>query len=435
MKRRLIPLLCALFCLMGCVEKEPEPQPIHLVIKTRVRTMSAAADPSVASSYDFLSQAAQAFVESYQAAPVTVEVVQYNAAEAEAAITDCYGTPAAPDVLYDDFSALSEHLYTGHVIPLDDLIDDDWRADVSEGYWAMGTAGDRTYLLPFLARQDLMVYRKSLFRQCGLEDFVADRGVQSWTLEEWETILSTLRANLPEDAYPMGMWAGSASGDTSVMALLRSHGSSFFNASDEVELNTPQGVAALRWLKECYDKGYFPPRCETLDPADSYTLFSNGQLAITVLSGPGVFFDDEDVGLANFPTQDGEGLCTASVVGFAVFDNGDPDKLQVARDFLSYLYHTPRWLDYSAGAQPVSRRVAADYQDRVHRLDELAENELRLADISHNVPNWAQVRQCFYPRIQDLLLGVLSPAETARALEEECNAAIRSGREAGSLHP
>lgn len=67
------------------------------------------------------------------------------------------------------------------------------------------------------------------------------------------------------------------------------------------------------------------------------------------------------VGLVNFPGPDADGSATAFASGFQIFDNGDAEKLQVARDFLSFVYGDGHWLDYAAGAIPASKRVSNRY--------------------------------------------------------------------------
>ncbi|MDE8685644.1 hypothetical protein P0G11_14045, partial [Adlercreutzia rubneri] len=79
----------------------------------------------------------------------------------------------------------------------------------------------------------------------------------------------------------------------------------------------------------------------------------------------------DTVGLVNFPGPDADGSATAFASGFQVFDNGDAEKLQVAKDFLSYVYTDERWLDYAAGAIPARpqdrpRRGTWRGTDRIH---------------------------------------------------------------------
>jgi hypothetical protein len=45
------------------------------------------------------------------------------------------------------------------------------------------------------------------------------------------------------------------------------------------------------------------------------------------------------------------------------FDNGDAKKLEVAKDFLKFIYENDEWLAYSAGGIPCSKSVSAKYLD------------------------------------------------------------------------
>jgi hypothetical protein len=55
-----------------------------------------------------------------------------------------------------------------------------------------------------------------------------------------------------------------------------------------------------------------------------------------------------------------------------------------------------------------------------------------------NSPNWqgdeTSVRSVFWPQIHELLLGTVTPEECARALDKDCNKALRIGRVNSRLH-
>ena len=64
-----------------------------------------------------------------------------------------------------------------------------------------------------------------------------------------------------------------------------------------------------------------------------------------------------DVFDANFPSLDGEGYCVASTNGFCLFDNGDKEKIRVAKDFLQYLCTDEELMKYTLGTIPVNNSV------------------------------------------------------------------------------
>ena len=152
------------------------------------------------------------------------------------------------------------------------------------------------------------------------------------------------------------------------------------------------------------------------------------------------------------------GCATTFASGFQVFDNGDAEKLQVAKDFLSYVYGDAHWLDYAAGALPsiswarecraspvsamnssmaslpASRRVAARYGADIPSYDLFRANADNVWDFTGNNPDTQSVRDIFYTGIHDLLMGKTTPEECAAFLDERCNAAIDEGWAKSQLH-
>ena len=110
----------------------------------------------------------------------------------------------------------------------------------------------------------------------------------------------------------------------------------------------------------------------------------------------------DTVGLVNFPGPDADGSATAFASGFQVFDNGDAEKLQVAKDFLSYVYTDERWLDYAAGAIPASKRVSDRYGADIPSYDLFRANADNVWDFTGGSPDTQTVRDVFYTGIHDL---------------------------------
>ena len=118
----------------------------------------------------------------------------------------------------------------------------------------------------------------------------------------------------------------------------------------------------------------------------------------------------------------------------SVFDNGDAEKLQVAKDFLSYVYTDERWLDYAAGAIPASKRVSDRYGADIPSYDLFRANADNVWDFTGGSPDTQTVRDVFYTGIHDLLMGKTTPEECAAFLDERCNTAIDEGWAKSQLH-
>ena len=425
----------AVWLLAGCgVQKKEE---VHLTVKVPALTLVSVCDPEIESADEFLEKAADAFTAQYKEADVTVDVITFSQTAEDEAITGCFDKWNAVDVLYEGYFNMAAYIHTGRVVPLDDIVTDEIRADISESNWTISQIDGKTYMMPFLSLQNIMSYNKDLFREAGLEAFISDRHeIQTWTLEEWETILDTLAETLPTGKYPMMMYAKNNQGDTHIMTLLRSHGSDFFDEKGKFNLNTEAGVAALQWIKDGYDRGWFPPQCENLEIIDDANLFSNGQLALYVANNALIsVYPDLDVGYVNFPSASGDGYATSFVTGFAVFDNGDESKVKVGKDFVKFIYENEEWMDYAAGGIPASSRVTEKFKDQIFMLDAFHRNNENVVDFTANNPNWRGVRAAFFPHIRDLLRGDKTAAEVAAELDADCNAAIEAGYRDSIPHP
>ncbi len=411
---------------------------IILNIKTPILQMTSYADEEINDTYTFLKKAASDFEKEYKDANVKIKVTQFEKEDENDEIIGCFDTKEATDVLYEEYFNMSTYIHTGKVVPLDDIITDEMRNDIDDNYWEISQLNDKTYMMPFLGMQNTLCYNKDLFKQVGLEKYITDKDViQNWSLQDFEIILSTLQKKLPKNVYPMLMYGKNEMGDTHVITLLRSRGSTFFDENGRIKLNTPEGIQAVQWLMDCDKKGYFPANAENIEIDDCYNLFMNGQLAIYINNAvldASLRKTNINYGHVNFPSIDGKGFNTTFLNGFEVFDNGDEEKLKVAKDFVKYIYENEKWRDYSAGAIPCSNSVAIKFAEQLKDKQKYIDNLDSGWNFTGNNPNWRNVRAVFYPNIQELLYGEKSAEELAKQIEDTCNSAIEKGYENSKLH-
>lgn len=437
-KKLLCILLTGVLCcglLSGCGSEKKED--VTLIIKVPALTMATFLDQDIETAYDFLQKAGNDFAAQYEDANVTVEVYQFEQTDEAKAVAGCFGTEDAADILYEGYFNMSTYIHSGYVVPLDDIITEEIRNDISDSYWNSSRLNGKTYMIPYLGLQNTLSYNKELFRNAGLDQYISEENeVQSWTLEEWNEILAALRESLPDNSYPMMMYALNNQGDTHIMTLLRMYGSDFFDEQGYFNLETEEGIAALQWIRDGYEAGYFPANAESMEINDCFDLFVNGQLAIYIVNSAieaSLRDTDIDYGYVNFPTLDGAGANTTFITGFEVYDNGNEAKLAAAKAFVKYIYESD-YLDYSAGGIPCSNSVAEKYAEELEPLQKYINVGNLGVNFTGNNPNWRGVRDAFYPCIQDLLYGDKTPAEVARELDENCNAAIEEGYAESTLH-
>ena len=117
-----------------------------------------------------------------------------------------------------------------------------------------------------------------------------------------------------------------------------------------------------------------------------------------------------------------------------MFDNGDEKKLEVAKDFLRYVYTSDELMDYAAGTLPASKASSERYGSQIEAFDLFNENRKNVVDFTGSNPDTRAVREVFYEVIHDLLMKNITPEDAAATIDQRCNAAIDEGVAASVLH-
>ena len=264
------------------------------------------------------------------ARPVDVEVIVFEQNQYDEAVEGSFDTDKSPDVLYGDYFNISTYIRTGRVVPLDDVATPAIRDDLFDDLWNMGVVEGRAYMMPYLARQNVLAYNKEMFRNAGLGEFIAEGEITAWSLSEWTRILDALSASLPEGSFPDDDKIRGVPADTHIVTLLRSAGSDIYDEDGHFNLSAPEGVSALRWIQDGVGRGWFP-HAENLEIEDCSSLFRQGQLAIYMVNNASITRYGDAVGLVNRDYDADGSACFAS--SFQIFDSGDAE--------------APRWRGFS----------------------------------------------------------------------------------------
>ncbi|MCM1055938.1 MAG: extracellular solute-binding protein [Bacteroides sp.] len=431
-------MLCGIFSGCGGASQKPS---VTLNIKCPTLQMNDHVGTGFTAAAQFLQKAADDFCAEYADANVTVNLIEFEQTGEDAEVSGCFDTPDAADVLFEGYFNMSTYIHTGRAVPLDDIISDELRADIYPSYWTESSLNGKIYMMPFYTAQNTLSFNAVLFQEAGLEEFIKEPDViQNWNREQFEYVLEALKKNLPDLVSPMMMYAADNQGDTHIMTLLRAFGCPLFDKNGRFCVNTPEGIAALQWIKDCNDKGYFPSDADTLVIMDNYNQFINGSLALYINNVAQEAncrkeggFDIYSVNFPNFSASDGAGYATVFTTGFEVFDNGDGEKLKAGKAFVKFIYES-EYKDYMTGAMPCSASVAEKYADALKSESKYINNSSANVNLTGNNPNWRGVRAAFYPNIQDLLFGEKAPEEVAANIDASCNAAIEEGYANSRLH-
>jgi multiple sugar transport system substrate-binding protein len=132
--------------------------------------------------------------------------------------------------------------------------------------------------MPIGASGSRIVYRKSWVNEAGYE-----------TVPEDVDGFLDLCGKLKQNGHPAGFAVGNAVGDANAWChwLLWSHGGAMVDEEDQVIINSPETIAALKYGKALYDT-FIPGTASWLDPANN-KAFLAGEVGLTA-NGISVYY-------------------------------------------------------------------------------------------------------------------------------------------------
>ncbi|WP_407709542.1 extracellular solute-binding protein [Arthrobacter nitrophenolicus] len=340
-------------------------------------------------SFTALDTMFQSAKEEFEAANqgVTVELqpIQGN--------DDDYGTKlalalrsssTAPDVFYEDTFKVRSDVDAGYLLKLDSHLEgwEDWDK-YDDAAKAAGRADDGgTYAVPLGTDTRAIWYNKKVLAAAGISE--------PWQPRSWQDILDAARkikANDPS-AIPFNMYAGKGTGEGTVMQgfyeLLYGTGSSLYDEESKKWVVGSAGFKdSLGFLKTLYDEQLAVTPAEALDANVWKKVFGewfpNGKLGATVEGSYAPSFwqkggsyewpgYEQDMGVAPFPTQNGDAPGAVSMSGgWTLAVGAETKEPDLAFKFLSTALNQKNSLAFTVESSQIAVRtdVAADpgYQD------------------------------------------------------------------------
>lgn len=335
-------------------------------------------------SFTALDTMFQAAKEEFEAANqgVTVELqpIQGNDDDYGTKLALALRSPStAPDVFYEDTFKVRSDVDAGYLLRLDSQLDGwaDWEK-YDDAAKAAGRADDGgTYAVPLGTDTRAIWYNKKVLAAAGISD--------PWQPRSWQDILDTARkikANDPS-VIPFNMYAGKGTGEGTVMQgfyeLLYGTGSSLYDEEAKKWVVGSAGFTdSLAFLKTLYDEQLAVPPAEALDANVWKKVFGEwfpqGKLGATVEGSYAPSFWQEggsyawpeygrDMGVAPFPTQNGEAPGAVSMSGgWTLAVGAETKEPDLAFKFLTTALNEKNSLAFTVESSQIAVRsdVAAD---------------------------------------------------------------------------
>ena len=401
------------------------------------------ADEEGADYDSFHKEAAARFQEQYPNVNVEIQVIPGSDRDSQLSVA--LQTDTLPDVFFDSSFVLSQWAHEGVLEPLDDIVDEDSRADIPETIWDNVMINDQTYMYPFSHNVGTLVYNADMFREAGLEDYIGEEhGYATWTMEDYEHILATLQENLPGGQSPMGLFALDTQGDTWNLNWLRMFGNEFWGEDGQIIANEENGVQALQKLVEWKDAGYTNQGAESVSSNDMNALFQNQQVAISFTSS--ILFTNMfnsmangeipefDARLALNPSATEDPIAFTYVLSSVVFNTGSEAEVQAAKDFVQFYSSDEDLVQTSSQGVPVRDSVSESLSaEEFPFLEAKQEISAEVYNFSNNTPGYSQLRNLLYPELQAAFTGAKTPQEALDSYVEQGNATIQSESESSAI--
>jgi multiple sugar transport system substrate-binding protein len=384
---------------------------------------------------DTLFQAAkQEFEAAHQGVTVELQPIQAN--------DDDYGTKlalslrspsTAPDVFYEDTFKVRSDVDAGYLLKLDGHLAGwkDW--DTFDDAAKVAGVGDDggTYAVPLGTDTRAIWYNKKVLAAAGV--------ALPWEPRTWQDILDTARKIKASDpaVVPFNMYAGKATGEGTVMQsfyeLLYGTGDSLYDSGTRKWVVGSDGFTeSLGFLKTLYDEQLAVSPAEALDANVWKKVFGEwlpqAKMGATVEGSYAPSFWQEggsyewpdygqDMGVAPFPTKDGQAPGSVSMSGGWTLaigaDTKDPD---LAFDFMSTALNQKNSLSFNIASSQIAVRADVASDAGYRAANPFVKDVSELVSVTHYRPATAD-----YPRIsaavqeatEAVITGAKSPEQAA----------------------
>jgi multiple sugar transport system substrate-binding protein len=340
-------------------------------------------------------------------------------------LTTAFASGTTPDIWGHGTAAASGFVANDRVLALDDRIkampaadQDDMRALLDQG-----VVDGKHYLTPLSASGTLLVYRKDILQQAGIDPT---------TLTSWETVYDAARKVKTGSRSGVQVLTTPIADEQSFIALLTSDGGSMLNADGKsAAFNSPSGEQALSYMVKLYqgdgavatgvgdDYLSRPPAQQPLALGTAaITQLGPNQLLQLLKAKPDL---KDKLGVLAPPSMGGHPGRAYGGVGTGLFISKDSKNQDLAWKFLQYMASADVSNKYAETIGSIPIRKSASSSDYVKKNPLLTTFiDAQQAYVANpNVPSWVQVRDVLSRYLQQALAGKIAPKQALDKAAQE----------------
>ena len=355
---------------------------------------------------------------------ISVEYVTYNTGDAK--VREAVENGDAPDLVFESPERLvASWGDRGLMTDLSELWAEEPSGEIYESIRrACRHSNGEYYIYPICASAYCMAINYDMFEAAGALQYL-DEENRTWTVEGFVHAVEALRAYGQERAGVV--YCGGKSGDQGTRALVNNLYGGVFTDEDHTRYEAA-GEENIRALQLLYDLDGIAFDSE-MTGVEEVAQFCRGELAMAfcwncsqevmhTLKNPDLNFQ---VLPMTFPTNEQEPRLQGGIWGFGIFDNGDEEKIEAAKEFIRYVTTG----DVYTRAVQMSNAWPVQKMENIYPNDTLM-TEYRMfvpyvGDYYQVTPNWPAARRAWWKTLQKIGNGE-DIAEALAACDAEANA-------------
>lgn len=371
-----------------------------------------------------------AFEEKYPNIKVEYQAIEFS--DGPAKLETAIQSQTNPDVVYDAPGRVIDWASKGYLVDLEDIVP---KSELLEAAVKASSYDGKVYLYPQGVAPFLMGFNKGMLEELGIANMLPlDRENRSWTVEEFDALLSAIKEKKPE-VSPVILYAKSQAGDQGPRAFVSNLYGSWITNDEVTEytINDENGVKSMEWIKGAYDRGLLGKGI-ALDAGAAIEEFGNQTAAGTILYPVNKYKEFTRDGKLNsvlvpFPNNSGQPELEYLVAGPAIFNNGDADKIAASKLFIDFLINDEQW-----GQRTL--KATGNFSAKVGVTGLYEDTELQFAETMsayfgpyyNTIPGFIQMRQLWFPMVQGVLNGDVEPKVALDEFVKSANQTIADAK-------
>lgn len=350
---------------------------------------------------------------------VDFKILDYS--DGDAKIEAAIANGNAPDLVMEGPERLVANWGSkGLLVPLNDL----WAEEPAQNMYIKvsaachNLAGDY-YEYPLGMMVHIMALNRDVFEAADALQYV-DEETGTWKTDNFEKAVQAVHEYLLNEGDEEGIvgvvYCKDQGGDQGTRALVTNlYSGMFTNASHtDYTLDSAENLEALQTIVSLKDSGLVFD--DQKNGGDDITAFYNGDTVMTFCWNCSVEKAHPDVDFqvlpVTLPSDDGIPELCGGIYGFGIFDNGDTEKIEAAKDFIRFFASDPdeyKKAVRTASAFPVMESLQGEELADIYEDDAVMNRYVPFmqyfGDYYQVVPGWPEARTAWWQMLQKIGAG------------------------------